>query len=68
MTKLDLSQIKPIPGFDSLKWKRKIQAEIYEETKHMTSEERRERLRQASERAVLRRKELAERQAAEART
>ena len=68
MTKLDLSQIKPIPGFDSLKWKRKIQAEIYEETKHLTPEEQRERLRQASERAAIRRKELAEQRAAESQT
>jgi len=50
MTKFDLSQIKPIPGFDSLKWKREVQAEIYEETKHMTPEQRREYFRQASER------------------
>ena len=50
MTKLDMSQFKPIPGFDSLKWKREVQAKIYEETKHMTPEEQRERLRQVSER------------------
>ena len=50
MTKLDMSQIKPIPGFDSLKWKREVQAKIYEETKDMTPEQRRERRRQASER------------------
>jgi hypothetical protein len=50
MTKLDLSQFKPIPGFDSLKWKQERQAEIYEETKHMTPEQRRERERQAVER------------------
>ena len=50
MTKFDLSQIKPIPGFDSLKWKREVQTEIYEETKHMTPEQRREYFRQASER------------------
>ena len=49
MTKFDLSQIKPIPGFDSLKWKREIQAQIYEETKHMTWEERREHTRKVSE-------------------
>jgi len=36
MTKLDLSQFKPIPGFDSLKWKQEVQAKIYEETKEMT--------------------------------
>ena len=39
----------PIPGFDAIEWKRKIQAEIYEETKHMTPEQRREHTRQASE-------------------
>jgi hypothetical protein len=39
MTKLDLSTIKPIPGFDCVKMKREIQAAIYEETKNMTSEE-----------------------------
>jgi len=50
MTKLDMSQIKPIPGFDSIKWKREVQAKIYEETKDMTPEQRRERRRQASER------------------
>ena len=49
MTKFDLSQIKPIPGFDSLKWKREVQAEIYEETKHMTPEEQRKSLRQMLE-------------------
>ncbi|MCL2710649.1 MAG: hypothetical protein FWE95_07195 [Planctomycetaceae bacterium] len=50
MATLDLSQIKPIPGFDCVKMKREIQAEIYEETKHMTWEERREHTRKASER------------------
>ena len=50
MTKFDLSQIKPIPGFDSLKWKREVQTEIYEETKHMTPEQRRDYFHQASER------------------
>jgi len=49
MTKLDLSQFKPIPGFDCVKMKREIQAKIYEETKHMTPEEQRERLRKNSE-------------------
>ena len=50
MSKIDWSQIKPIPGFDSLQWKRENQARIYEETKNMTSEQRRERERRASER------------------
>jgi hypothetical protein len=50
MTTFDLSQIKPIPGFDSLKWKQEVQEKIYEATKHMTPEQRREHTRQASER------------------
>jgi len=49
MTKLDLSKIKPIPGFDSLKWKRERQAEIYRETEGMTREEVREYFRKGSE-------------------
>jgi len=49
MTKLDIFQIEPIPGFDSLQWKRERQAEIYEETKSMTPKEQRERLRKNSE-------------------
>jgi len=60
MTKLELSQIKPIPGFDSLKWKREIQEKIYEETKHMTPEQRRERERQAVERDIRWRAEYTE--------
>jgi hypothetical protein len=39
--------------------KREIQAKIYEETKHMTREEKRERLRQSVERADERRAKLA---------
>jgi len=39
MTKLDLSQIKPVPGFDSLKWKRKRQAQILKETAKMKPHE-----------------------------
>ena len=50
MTTLDLSAIKPIPGFDCVAMKREIQAKIYEETKHMTPEERQERTRQVSKR------------------
>jgi len=57
MTTLDLSQFKPIPGFDCVEWKRERQAQIYEETGHMTLEERRERSRRASERAAVRRAE-----------
>ena len=64
MTKIDWEKFPPIPGFDCVRMKREIQAAIFEETKHMTLEERRERSRQASERAALRRKELAERQMA----
>ena len=45
-----LSEIKPIPGFDSMKWLRKVRAKIYKETKDMTSEEVCEYYRQASER------------------
>lgn len=33
---------KPIPGFSCIEMKHQIQEKIYEETKHMTSEERRE--------------------------
>ena len=35
--------------FRVLEWKARIQAEIYEETKHMTREERREYFRKGSE-------------------
>jgi hypothetical protein len=49
MTKLDLSQFKPIPGFDCLKWKDETQAEILRETKGMTREEVREYFRKESE-------------------
>jgi hypothetical protein len=47
MMKLD--QIKPIPGFDSLKWKEERQAEIMRETEGMTREEVREYFRKGSE-------------------
>ena len=50
MTKIDWDKFQPIPGFDCVEWKRARQAQIFEETKHMTLEERRERSRQASER------------------
>jgi len=59
MTKIDLSQFKPIPGFDSLKWKQEVQAKIYEKTKDMTSEEVCEYFRQAGERDKRWRAELA---------
>ena len=66
MTKIDWSKYPVIPGFDSLKWKWETQKKIYEETKGMTWEEQRERLRRASERAALRRDALARSRAAEA--
>ena len=49
MTKFNW-HIEPIPGFSCVKMKRDIQAKIYEETKDMTPEQRRERTRQVSER------------------
>ena len=50
MTKTELDKfIDNIPVFDCVALKRKIQAEIYEETKHMTLAERRERSRRISE-------------------
>jgi benzoyl-CoA reductase/2-hydroxyglutaryl-CoA dehydratase subunit BcrC/BadD/HgdB len=58
----------PIPGFDVLKWKQKNQARILRETAGMTDEEIRERFRQASERATIRRLEPANRRAAENQT
>jgi len=64
MTQLDMSKFKPIPGFDSLKWKQERQAKIYEETKNMTPEQRRERLRQVVERDEQRRAERERRIAA----
>ena len=64
MTKLDMSKFKPIPGFDSLKWKREVQAKIYEETKDMTPEQHREYLRQAVEQGKERRAERERRIAA----
>ena len=51
MMKTELDKfIDNIPVFDCVALKRKIQAEIYEETKHMTWEERREYYRQGAER------------------
>jgi len=41
---------EPIPGFDALQTKWEIQAQIYEEIKHMTSEEQREHTRKGAER------------------
>jgi len=63
MTKIDFSKIKPIPGFDSLKWIRKVRAQILRETAGMTDEQIRERGRLISEKfqaeIELRRAELA---------
>jgi hypothetical protein len=50
MATLDLSKIKPIPGFDCVAMKREIQAKIYEETKGMSREEEREYIRKGAER------------------
>ena len=68
MTALDLSKIKPIPGFDCVKMKREIQAKIYEETKHMTPEERQERTRRASEKLRAEGKRFRAEQALESQT
>jgi len=45
-----LSEIKPIPGFDSKKWIRKRHAEMLRETEGMTVEQRCEHSWQAAER------------------
>jgi len=69
MTEIDWSKYPPIPGFDSMKWKEETQRKIYEETKHMTWEEQRERLRKTAERFdEEQRLRRAARQAAEAST
>ena len=44
-----LSEIKPIPGFNSQRWLRKVRTQIYNETKDMTPEQRLERERRISE-------------------
>jgi hypothetical protein len=49
MAKIDWSKFPVIPGLDAVQAKWDIQAEIYEETKHMTPEQRREHTRKASE-------------------
>jgi hypothetical protein len=64
MTKLDLSQFKPIPGFNSLESKREIQAKIYEEIKDLTPKQRRECFRKASEELWLEREQFQTEQAA----
>ena len=52
-----LANIKPISGFDSQKWLRKVRAEIRRETEGMTSEQRCEYFRQAAEQGERRRAE-----------
>ena len=49
MTKFDWSRIKPIPGFDSRKWLRKVRTQILRDTEGMTSEEVCEYFRKGSE-------------------
>jgi len=70
MTKLDraererqkfkkmLSEIKPIPGFDSAKWLRKVRRDIQRETEGMTDKEVLAYFNQAGERYKKRREEL----------
>ena len=58
MTKLDLSQFKPIPGFSCLKMKEEIQAKVLKETENMTTNEVLSYFRQKSERFDNERKEL----------
>ena len=69
---MNLDQITPIPGFDSLKWKAERQAQIYRETEGMTDEQMREYFRKGSEEFQAeikrRRTELAERRAAKTQT
>jgi hypothetical protein len=65
MTTLDLSKIKPIPGFDSLKWKAKVQAQILKEIEGMSRRERLAYFHKAAERAAERRKAREEKLAAE---
>ncbi|MGL4594773.1 MAG: hypothetical protein ACRCUY_08610 [Thermoguttaceae bacterium] len=66
MTTLDW--IKPIPGWDMLKWKDETQAEILRETAGMTGEEVREYFRKGAERfdneMELRREELSKKETA----
>lgn len=49
MTKTKYEWPGVIPGFDVIKWKEEVQAEIYEKTKNMTDEEVREYFRKGSE-------------------
>jgi hypothetical protein len=69
MTNLDTDWYPEIiPGFDALEWKDKVRAEIRRDTEGMTDEEICEYFRLAGERAALRRKAFARRQAAETQT
>ena len=49
MTKIDWNNFPIIPDFDVLKWKAETQAEIYQEIKDMTTEERLAYFRKGSE-------------------
>ena len=66
MTKREIVWPEPIPGFDPVKWKRQVHAEIERETEGMTKEEVREYFRKGSEKfqeeMKQRRAELANRQ------
>ena len=68
MTKIDWSKFPVIPGFDALKTKWDIQAQIYEETKDMTSEEVREYFHKSSEELRREREQYRAELAAEAQT
>ena len=68
MATFNLSQLKPIPGFDSKKWLRKVRAEIQRENEGMTREQIRERQRQASEQMRKEREQYWAEQAALAET
>ena len=50
MTKSKFTYAEPIPGFDVVKWKREVHAQIQRETEGMTDAEIREYIRQAAER------------------
>jgi len=58
MTKLNLSQFKPIPGFSCLKMKEEIQAKILGETENMATDEVLTYFRKKSERFDNERKEF----------
>jgi len=60
-----LSQIKPIPGFDSEKWRRKRHAEMQREQAGMTDEQLREHLRRIVDEDIRWRTELAKAESAD---